>query len=82
MMEPRRIIVWQNVDNFFSQLTDDENLLSGAPDRFTKFIVGKWKQVRLENMEEYLKAEGASWLFRKLALGVPPELEIADRGEL
>jgi len=65
-----------------SQLTDDENLLSGAPDGFTKSIVGKWKQVRLENMEEYLKAEGASWLFRKLALGVPPELEIADRGGL
>ena len=82
MMEQRRTFVWQNVDNFFSQLTDDENLLSGAPDGFTKSIVGKWKQVRLENMEEYLKAEGASWLFRKLALGVPPELEIANRGEL
>ena len=82
MMDQHLTLVWHNVDTFFSQLTDDENLLSDAPDRFMKSIVGKWKQVRLENMEEYLKAEGASWLFRKLALGVPPDLEIADRGAM
>ena len=63
--------------------TDDAELLASTdlPDHFTKkTLVGKWKQIRLENMEEYLKAEGASWMFRKLALSIPPELEIADLG--
>ena len=73
----------QLIDSLFSQLTDDEALLqseSRSVDQFTQSIVGKWRQVRLENMEKYLKAEGASWIFRKMALSIPPELEIADIG--
>ena len=60
--------------------TDDAELLSPSPkavDAFTKTIVGKWKQVRHEDMEEYLKAEGKSWMFRRMALSVSLNLEIA-----
>ena len=70
------------VDNFnreiFSQLSDDEEIEESQ--RFIDKIVGEWKQVRMDNMEEYLQAEGASWIFRKMALGIPPDLEIADVG--
>ena len=74
-MASAKVEIFQN--EFFSQISDDEELVE---EKFIEKIVGKWKQVRLENMEEYLTAEGASWIFRKLALGVPPDLEIADLG--
>lgn len=60
--------------------TDDAELLAPstrAVDEFTKTIVGKWKQIRHEDMEEYLIAEGKSWMFRRMALSVSPNLEIA-----
>jgi len=68
---------FSRIEGSADQISDDEELVE---EKFIEKIVGKWKQVRLENMEEYLTAEGASWIFRKLALGVPPDLEIADLG--
>lgn len=70
--------------DYRSHLTDDENLLEPASvekKSFISSIVGKWTQIRMENMDEYLTAEGASWIFRRMALSIPPELEIHDYGE-
>ena len=73
----------RSCDKFFifSELTDDEEyLVNYEPDHFTNSIVGQYKQIRLENMEKYLVAEGAGWMYRKMALSVPPNLEILTVG--
>ena len=36
-------------------------------------ILGRWHQIRTVGMAEYLKAEGESWLFQKMALAAVPD---------
>ena len=36
-------------------------------------ILGRWHQIRTVGMAEYLKAEGESWLFQKMALAAEPD---------
>ena len=36
-------------------------------------ILGRWHQIRTVGMADYLKAEGESWLFQKMALAAVPD---------
>lgn len=39
-------------------------------------LVGKYKQVKLKNMEAYLEQEGGNFVYQKMAMSVMPNLEI------
>ena len=44
-------------------------------------LVGKYKQIKHENMQAYLDAEGGSWMFKRMALSAKPNLEIIQYSE-
>ncbi|CAG5083459.1 Oidioi.mRNA.OKI2018_I69.PAR.g10382.t1.cds [Oikopleura dioica] len=67
-------------------LSDDEDVNLRAPalaknERLMDSLVGKWKQVRTENMEEYMTLEGNTQMHINMAHKFNPNMEITKTSE-